>query len=202
MVLSGIIGVVTGLIGNIVTSITNLKTQKLKNAHEEKLISLRTNAMLAETDAKIRITEAKVRGKITEIEEETYKSGIVVGNKDLLEKGVIAKLLEGKWTKWLGLVLTFFMGVVDVLKGFIRPVLTLYLVGLTTWITYYAADILSAKEALLSSTEASKLFNDVTEIVIYLTVSVVTWWFADRRTAKFLGRLNDGNIKKFDDGNK
>jgi len=202
MVLSGIIGVVTGLVGNIVTSITNLKVQKLKNVHEEKLIELETQAMLAKTDADIRITEAKVKGKLDQIESETYKENIKVGNKGLLEKGTIAKLFEGKWTKWLGVLLTFMLGIVDVLKGFIRPILTLYLVGLTSWLTYYAAGILSSKEALLGASEASIIFRNVTEIVIYLTVSVVTWWFADRRVAKFLGRLNDGNIKKLNDVRK
>ena len=39
------------------------------------------------------------------------------------------------------------------------------------------------------------IFDQVTSIIIYLTVSSVTWWFGDRRTAKFLMRLNDGNKK-------
>lgn len=198
MLISGIIGVVTGLVGNIVTSITNLKTQKLKNSHEEKLIELKTKAMLAEVDAGIKVTKTKVAGEISKIEEQTFKANITTANKPLLEKGTISKLLDHKGTKWLGAILTFLMGSIDVLKGAIRPVLTVYLVALTSWLTYYSATILSAKQGLLTATEASGIFTKVTDIVVYLTVSVVTWWFADRRVAKFLGRLDDGNIKKVD----
>jgi hypothetical protein len=39
------------------------------------------------------------------------------------------------------------------------------------------------------------IFDQVTSIVIYLTVSCVTWWFGDRRVAKFLMRLRGGNLK-------
>lgn len=195
MVIEGLIGVVTGLVGNVVTSITNLKTQKLKNEHEEKVIGLKTNALIAETDAKIRIAEAKIKGALEESEQKAYTTNIVEANKPLLERGVISKLFESKWTKWLGSLLTFMLGSTDVLKGAIRPLLTVYLVGLTSWLTYYSAGILTAKEGLLTPTEASAIFTEVTDIVIYLTVTVVTWWFADRRVAKFLYRLKDGNIK-------
>ena len=202
MLISGIIGVVTGLVGNIITSVTNFKSQKLKNIHDEKIIELETKAMLAKVEAGIKVTKAKVTGEIDKLEEKTYKENIVKANKTLLSKDVITKLFEHKGTKWLGAILTFLLGIVDVLKGFIRPVLTVYLVVLTSWLTYYSATILSAKESLLSASEASAIFSKVTDIVIYLTVSVVTWWFADRRVAKFLGRLDDGNIKKINDDRK
>jgi len=202
MVLSGLIGVVTGLLGNVVTSFTNLKAQRLKNEHEEKLIGLKTTAMVAETEATIRIAKAKITGALDKLEQSTYKTNIEKANQNILEKGVIPKLFDNKSTRWLGAVLTSLLGLVDVVKGFIRPSLTIYLVILTSWITYYSAEILTAKQALLDVSEASRLFGEVVEIVIYLTVSVVTWWFADRRVAKFLSRLDDGNIKKVENDKK
>ena len=38
-----------------------------------------------------------------------------------------------------------------------------------------------------------QIYNEVTSIVVYLTVSCVTWWFGDRRMAKFLMHMNNKN---------
>ena len=76
-----------------------------------------------------------------------------------------------------------------------RPGLTAYLVGLTSWITFISMDVLKKHGHLLTADQAGDIFDQVTSIVIYLTVSCVTWWFGDRRVAKFLMRLKDGNLK-------
>jgi len=90
----------------------------------------------------------------------------------------------------------FLLGFVDFIKRMIRPGLTIYLVGLTTWITIVARDVLvKANENDLTAIQAKEIFDSVTTIIIYLTVTCVTWWFGDRRMSKFLMRLNDGNIK-------
>jgi hypothetical protein len=41
----------------------------------------------------------------------------------------------------------------------------------------------------LTALQATAIFNDVTSIVTYLTVSCVTWWFGDRRMAKSIMQL-------------
>lgn len=195
MIVEGLVGVVTGLLGNVITSFTNIKTQKLKNQHEVAMIEAETKAMQAEAAMQIQITETKVAGELARIEEANYGKVLELANKPTLDSRIIEKLFDSPWTAWLGTILTFLLGVVDFLKGVMRPGLTLYLVFLTSWITYYAADVLSTKQGLMDVSMASGLFNKVVDIVIYLTVSVVTWWFADRRVAKFLYRLNDGNAR-------
>jgi hypothetical protein len=77
-----------------------------------------------------------------------------------------------------------------------RPGLTLYLVALTSWITWFAKELVSSKQELMSVDVAMDLLLQVVNIIIYLTVTVVAWWFADRRVAKYLFRLNDGNIRE------
>jgi hypothetical protein len=56
-------------------------------------------------------------------------------------------------------------------------------------------DVLQKHGHLLTADQAGAIFDQVTSIVIYLTVNCVTWWFGDRRVAKFLMRLKDGNLK-------
>lgn len=195
MIVEGLIGVFTGLLGNALTSWTNLKTQKLKNEHDLAMVKAESEAMREEAAMNIKITETEVKGELLRMEEANYGKNIELANKPVISNQLIAKLFDSKWTAWLGSILVFLLGLVEFLKGFTRPGLTYYLVALTSWITWYAADILSSKQELMDAIAAAALFNKVVDIVIYLTVSVVTWWFADRRTAKFLYRLNDGNIR-------
>lgn len=195
MVLEGLFGVITGLLGTGLTSFTNLKMQKLKNEHDIALVRAETEAMKAEAEANIKITETQVQGELAMIEEQNFGKVLEAGNKPVLSNQNLAKLFEHWSTAIFGTIIVFLLGIVEFLRTFMRPGLTAYLVILTSWITWYSADILSAKAELLSATEASGLFLKVVEIVIYLTVSSVTWWFADRRVAKFLYRLNDGNLR-------
>jgi hypothetical protein len=78
------------------------------------------------------------------------------------------------------------------LKAAMRPGLTAYLVVLMSWITFISMDVLQKHGHLLTADQAGAIFDQVTSIVIYLTVSCVTWWFGDRRVAKFLMRLKEG----------
>jgi hypothetical protein len=102
--------------------------------------------------------------------------------------------IEGKWrilTFPIGCFAAVMFGFVDWLRGFMRPALTLYLTGLTTVITWMAWDIMK-KYGLegMTAIEAVAIFNEVITIVVYLTVSCVTWWFGDRRIAKFLSSIH------------
>jgi hypothetical protein len=81
------------------------------------------------------------------------------------------------------------------LKAAMRPGLAAYLLALTSWITFVSMDVLQKHGHVLTADQAGAIFDQVTSIVIYLTVSCVTWWLGDRRVAKFLMCLKDGNLK-------
>lgn len=187
-------GAITGLIGNGLTAWTNYKTQKLKNEQDAKMYDFKLREIEARTNAVIRTTEAKVTAEIEVADSDVYKESQVQGNKDKFSSSWISKLLdvEGRSryvTIPIALFLITLLGMVDVLKGFMRPGLTLYLTIITSWLTYKAYDILRAAGPLLNSEQAFNLYNETTSIVIYLTVSCITWWFGDRRSAKFLMQM-------------
>ena len=198
-----IFGGVTGIVGSVVTSVMNFKTQKLKNKHEVEMAQIdlqrldkEKEIMLAEAEANMRITEVETEAQIELADADVYKESMKAAQKDALSDVVHQKLMEGgKFSQVIATIVAFLFGVVDFIKRLIRPSLTAYLVGLTTWITWIAWDIMKLKGEDLSTTQATHIFDSVTTIIIYLTVTVVTWWFGDRRMAKFLMRLNDGNIK-------
>ena len=53
--------------------------------------------------------------------------------------------------------------------------------------------------ANITALQATSIFNDVTSIVTYLTVSCVTWWFGDRRMAKSVMQMRGLDQNKMDD---
>ncbi|RKD96791.1 hypothetical protein [Marinifilum flexuosum] len=189
-------GVLTGLIGNFLTTFANIKMQKLKNQHEIAMVQANTEAMKAETEANIQITETQVQGELAKSDNEIYHEAIKQEGKRNISNEIIAKLFDSPWTTWLGCILVFLLGIVDFLKTAIRPGLTIYFVILTSWLTWIAYNIIVDAGEVMTAEEAVSIFKNQVNQIVYLTVTCVIWWFADRRNAKFQYRLNDGNLRK------
>jgi hypothetical protein len=195
MIVEGILGVVSGLLGNAVTTFFNYKQQKLKNQHELNMVEAETKAMIAETEANIRVSEIELAQDMERADADIYQESQKQGHKTALESSLLEKLFESGWTKPFGVLLAFLLGLVDFLKHFMRPGLTAYFVVLSTWLTWQAIQIIQAKQDLIPIEMATQIFQDNMNVIFYLTVSAFTWWFGDRRVAKFLYRLNDGNLR-------
>jgi hypothetical protein len=211
MLLETILGGVTGLIGNIVGGIFKYKTAKLdmeikktQNAHEVAMVKAETQAMVMEAKANIAVTRAQVEGAVELADANVYLQSQREGNKNLFSNKWIDKLLgvQGK-ARFIcfpaGVLIAVLFGLVDFLKGLMRPSLTAYLVALTTWVTWMAWQIINADGVGMDLATAKELFGNVTSIVVYLTVSCVTWWFGDRRMAKTIMQMQGADKTKIDD---
>jgi hypothetical protein len=75
---------------------------------------------------------------------------------------------------------------VDWLNAMMRPALTIYLLGTSSYITYLAWKIMQTHGLTITADQAVSIFEQVTSTMIYLTVSAVTWWLGDRSVSKFL----------------
>jgi len=62
MILSSVLGAVTGLAGSIGNKFLSLRELKLKNEHSLLMVKAETEAMVAEANASIKITETEVAG--------------------------------------------------------------------------------------------------------------------------------------------
>ncbi len=210
MLIETILGGVTGLIGNVVGGWFKLKhakveldTHKLDNAHELSMMEAETKAMIMEAKANIRITQAQVEGAVDMKDADAYIKSQEEGNKSLFNNKWIDALMgvTGWWkiiTLPMATLVATLFGFTDFLRGILRPTLTVYLCGVTTWVTYMAWQIMQAEGLTLSAIQAVAIFNDTTSIVTYLTVSCVTWWFGDRRMAKNIMSLKGVDVNKLD----
>lgn len=193
-----ILGGVTGLLGNVITGWLGYKNTKLQNEHEQKMVALETAAMKEEAKMQIAITKAEIEGAVELADSAAYMESIKAGNKEMFSEKWIDKLfnVEGKIGRFfaipVGVLLAMAFGFVDWLRGFMRPAITMYLTGMTTVITWMAWKLMRANGIEIPIDDAVNLYGQTTSIVVYLTVSCVTWWFGDRRMAKFLTKLKSG----------
>lgn len=185
MILESILGIVTGLGGSIATGVMNLKTQKLKNAHEIAMVQAETNAMIAETEANIKITEQQVQRDLELAANENFLVSQEYGNRVNVSNQLIEKLFEKRWTTIFGVLLTFLLGVVDVLRSGMRPAITITLMVITAYITQNSIQIVMQNNDILTPDQVYELIASI----IYLTFSVVGWWFGNRAIEKFNSKL-------------
>ena len=111
-----IFGGITGLIGSITTSITNYKIQKLKNEHEVIMVKENTKAMIAETEANIKVTQVEAEAAIELADSHAYLKSIELGNKNMFSQKWIDKLFSVTgWVKFIaipvGVLIAFLFGI-------------------------------------------------------------------------------------------
>lgn len=200
-----ILGGLLGVMGSFVTSIFNYKQKKQEAAQalaqqkfeldKIKAESERELAVIkAETEAKVKIVETQTKGAIDLSDAQAY----VESQKGANQVGVTGTLIDrltnikdkdgaSPWMiRWMLPIAVFLLALVDMLKGLMRPIITTYYVVLTTYLTAIAWSIVRNNVQFITADYAWKVVIQVVDTVLFLTVTCVTWWFADRQTSKFL----------------
>jgi hypothetical protein len=181
MILTSILGVITGLGGSIATGIMNIKTQKLKNDHDIAMIQAETSAMIEETKAKITITETEVAGELAKADQESFDTSQKLGNRVNINNSIIERLFERNWTTIPGVLIVFLLALVDVLRSGMRPAITITLMIVTTYLTYNSIEIVVQNGDVFTPEQVFEMMNNI----VYLTITVISWWFGNRAQEKF-----------------
>jgi hypothetical protein len=189
-----LLGGLTGLIGNAFTTWFKFKNAKMEYDHKEKMVSLETQAMIQEAQMQIQVTKARIEGEVELADSAAFDTSQKIGSQKLFSEKWIDMIMaagERKWTGWffklMGTIIAAAFALTDWLNGMMRPVLTIYLVGASSYITYLAWVVLQkAGFELISTMSAVSLFEQVSNTITYLAVSCVTWWFGDRTMSKYL----------------
>lgn len=197
---SGVFGSVLGVAGNWLNQRAIRKTELMKNQHEIAMAQVQIDVLNAKTAAAIKVTQAKVQGAVDLQDSKAYAATIVVGNQKSFSDKWIDKMLEVEgWLKYISMPLAFcIMGplaLVDIIKGFMRPALTLSFTAGFGYLTYIAYGILKSKGFdVLTPDQAVLYFTLAIDTCIMLTTTCVTWWFGDRRAAKSINRMTEKRL--------
>jgi len=197
---SGVFGSIIGLVGNWLNQRAIRKTEEIKNKHELAMARVQIDVLKAKTDASIKITQAKVQGMVDLEDSKAYGTTLVVANQKSFSDKWIDKMfaVEG-WMKYISIpAAVCIMGplaLVDIVKGFMRPSLTIAFTAGFGYLTYVAYHILKEKGfATLTPDQAITYFTLALDTCIMLTTTCVTWWFGDRRAAKSINRMTEKRL--------
>lgn len=208
-------GGVTGLIGTIWSSYNkrkerelDLKDRQANREHELKMVSATTKATLAKIEAGIQQTKTETEGKISLAETEVFKESIKQADKPMITDAYVQRLFDmDGWIKYLtvpiAVLLCVLFTIVDFIKGVIRPAITMYSLGIATWVTYkswllleqlantgtaavntVAVGAASIAPSFITADMATTIVINACNIIFYLTVTTVTWWYGDRSAGK------------------
>ena len=194
-------GGLTGLIGTVWSSYNQRKIKALEisdrdkqRAHDVAMVKAESEAMMAESEANIKVTSTRVAGEIEVAEVAAFTESQKAGRVRIFDSGYMDRLfdMEG-WVKMFtvpfGVLLALLFGLADAFKSMARPGITAYLLGVSTWITAKAWQLLEAVNApALTPAMAGGILSDTIHIVLYLAVTAVTWWFGDRMASKGLAK--------------
>lgn len=190
MVLEAILGTLTGLGGTALTSILNYRQQKLKNEHEAKMAEIDHKNMLEEAKINLQVTEMDIQKDLELAAGKSFDIAQRAASRPVVSSEMISKLFDNKYTAWLGSILVLILGIIEAVRSSIRPGVTVVLMWMTGYILLKSIHLVMNDKVVMD--EAT--INGIIDSIVYLTFSVVMFWFGDRRTAKFAKRLNDGNF--------
>jgi len=133
-------GAVSGLLGPIISGFLSYKTKKMEFEHEVAMFTAKSQANVAEVEAAMKIVGMQVQGAVDIAEADTFRQSVKTdGEKEYFKADYLTKLMDSGWFgKLIGGCLAWLMGIVDFLRGLARPLITYYLIGISTWITVIA----------------------------------------------------------------
>ncbi len=191
-----LIGNLLGLLGTGVTTIANYKSEKVKNQHEKDMLELSSACTIAEIGANIQTSAISAKAAAAMAEVGVQKATIEEEGKRVFSDAWIDKLLNStgivRFVAYpIAFLLLVIFGLLDAVKGAMRSFLTLYCLGLATWISWVTWTVVESQGGILPA-EATALWAQVVDTVLILAVTLVTWWFGDKRVAKNLMHQKKG----------
>lgn len=161
---SALAGGGTGLIGSVVQKVVDLKVKKLEIRRDISLrkIDIEELQMEISRDVDIAETEADAEKDVARstMRTESFKA----------DKATYGDKL------WF----------VDAIRGVMRPSMTIYAIGLMTWLAVEVYQFMDSF-SILPHDEVVAMWMIIIDSIIYLATTSFTWWFGtrpDRSTAK------------------
>lgn len=161
---SGGLGAIVGLIGGSISRYQQYKMRKIEIEGELKVRALDIQESKLERQHNLDMADKEMDLAETEGDIDAQKA-------DLKNLGESLKLA----TKNTGIAF------VDAIRGLMRPLITVFLLILSTWILAQVWNEVGGLESLTPEKLIS-IFEYMVRQIIFLTVTAVAWWFASRGT--------------------
>lgn len=173
IVLSIFGGGATGIIGAAISRFADFKTKQLDYSQALQIgeIEIQKRSL----DAKIIEHEWNARESIAATESET---SIELADARSFDTALTSEAKIFSNTPKLTRSQNWLMVVLDFIRGFIRPGLTLYLCAITTAVYLQAGNIIKAQP--ISVEQAVSMYTQISSTILYLTTTAVLFYFGCR----------------------
>jgi hypothetical protein len=169
-VLSVLSGGATGLIGTALQSVYQYKTRKLdieleksKAANELEQRKLDIEQTKQEWASRTQIAEITTAGEVDKADAEALEKSYELEPQQYSEKSLLTRAQN-----WLFVL-------VDTFRALIRPSITVYLCVIVTLIYVQTRGLITTNQ-----TDSFALLEKLVNTILYVTTSVVLWWFGSR----------------------
>lgn len=185
LLLSVVSGGATGLVGVLIQRWFDFKAKQqeidivklnhansialagIESAKAQKVAEVRANADvdMADSDMQARQAEADSRSLVASFEHD--KAGYL---------DPAAQRRQG----WVGATVTMLMGLVDFARGILRPGMTIYLCGVTTWMLMWAQSLVERANVALTAADVAPILLQIVSTILYVFTTAALWWFGTR----------------------
>lgn len=193
MLLSTILGTVTGIVGSGINGIFKIKDKKLQleekkldQSHEIAMSRIDMEMRQKEAEHQIVLTETQIAGELEKTSGETFLESIKIGNKQNISSEALMMMMKGNGvTKFFGYLLAFLLGLIDVVRTGIRPAVTIVMMIVTGYITNSYIEVAMMDVELITAAQITMIIN----AIFYLTFTILGWWFGERGLGKAIGKI-------------
>ena len=158
-------GGITGLIGTGITAFTEYKTKMASFHHKERVMELDMQMSKLEAEAKFRIAETEADAAKDVADTKAFSSSHAA---DVARYATGSTAANSVW----------FIAV-DVIRGLVRPTLTVYVMIIVTLIYWQLMQLVGGLGSIPTH-DAMAMFKGVIDGVMCIATTVVLWWFGTR----------------------
>ena len=159
---TGGMGAIIGLAGSWLTKREKRKEAELNLQREIELGKLRLDELAAESEHELAMADKQMQR--AELE------GDIVVEKAEVDAFTESLKSQAKSTGIL---------IIDAVRGLMRPLITVFLLGVSAWLAYSVNGLVGGLSSL-DSKAIYALYDQIIQQIIFLTVTAVTWWFGSR----------------------
>lgn len=168
-------GGITGILGAGLQSVfgflnkkQEIEQQKMKYENDKEMRQLDIQVMDKEWAYRIQGQEIDANAKMDVAESQAFQASVWKETDRYSDPTKVG---------WLG---EAFLVALDVLKGIVRPALTIYLCAITTMIYFESRELVRLYGATMNGADAAEIYILIVNSILYLTTTVVLWWFGTR----------------------
>lgn len=181
-------GGLLGMIGSLGKGWLEARERENDRQHQLAMRKVDLLEMEKEAELQLRQTETELAGqaRIVSIEGDTARdvaAAELQGESYEHDQARYSNGVLDKLTGRSGGVARFFLVLVDVVRGFMRPAITTYVLVLASLMTWQLHGMVE-QLAYVKPEQAWPLYQSAVDMVLFLTVTAVVWWFGSRPSSK------------------